>query len=67
MENDIVVLRSATSPLSSPLSATFATVPLPLIAANSVCLLLSAFILLMKLLPRREKAAIADAVTPGST
>ena len=37
----------------------------PLIAANGICLLLSTFILLMKLLPRDKKAAVADAVTPG--
>jgi len=37
----------------------------PLIAANGICLLLSAFILVMKLLPRDKKAAVADAVTPG--
>jgi MtN3 and saliva related transmembrane protein len=36
----------------------------PLIAANSICLLLSCFILVMKLLPRRGRDNIADAVTP---
>jgi MtN3 and saliva related transmembrane protein len=38
----------------------------PLIAANSICLLLSGFILLMKLLPRGKKDKIADAVTPDA-
>lgn len=36
----------------------------PLIASNSICLLLSGFILMMKLLPRRAKDKLADAVTP---
>ena len=36
----------------------------PLIAANGVCLLLSAFILAMTLLPRDKKDKVADAVTP---
>jgi MtN3 and saliva related transmembrane protein len=36
----------------------------PLIAANGICLVLSAFILAMKLLPRGKKDAVADAVTP---
>ena len=31
----------------------------PLIAANGICLILSAFILLMKLLPRRAKDEVA--------
>jgi MtN3 and saliva related transmembrane protein len=35
----------------------------PLIAANSICFLLSAFILTMKLLPRAKKEAVADAIT----
>jgi MtN3 and saliva related transmembrane protein len=34
----------------------------PLIASNSICLILSAFILTMKLLPQREKEKVADAV-----
>ncbi len=37
----------------------------PLIASNGLCFVLSAFILLMKLLPRAEKNAVADAVTPS--
>jgi len=32
----------------------------PLIASNSICLLLSAFILTMKLLPRRSRDAVSD-------
>ncbi len=36
----------------------------PLIVANSICLCLSAFILLMKLLPKSEKDKIADALDP---
>ena len=36
----------------------------PLIVTNGVCLLLSAFILTMKLLPRRRKEAIAEALDP---
>ncbi len=38
----------------------------PLIASNTICLLLSAFILLMKLLPRSKKNAVAKAVAPTS-
>lgn len=34
----------------------------PLIAANSICLVLSAFILTMKLLPQRDKDAVADKI-----
>jgi MtN3 and saliva related transmembrane protein len=37
----------------------------PLIASNSICLALSAFILTMKLLPQREKEEVADALEPG--
>lgn len=36
----------------------------PLIVTNAVCLGLSAFILVMKLLPPRQKAAVADAIAP---
>ena len=36
----------------------------PIIVTNSICLALSSFILLMKLLPRREKEAVADALDP---
>jgi MtN3 and saliva related transmembrane protein len=38
----------------------------PLIAANSICLLLSGFILLMKLLPASKKDAVARTVDPTS-
>lgn len=38
----------------------------PLIAANGVCLVLSAFILVMKLLPSEQKNKVADAVTPDA-
>jgi MtN3 and saliva related transmembrane protein len=38
----------------------------PLIVTNTVCLALSAFILAMKLLPRREKQAVAEALDPGA-
>ncbi|HEX2593342.1 MAG TPA: SemiSWEET transporter [Rhizomicrobium sp.] len=38
----------------------------PLIASNSICFLLSAFILLMKLLPQAEKEKVAEALEPGS-
>jgi MtN3 and saliva related transmembrane protein len=34
----------------------------PLVASNSLCFALSAFILLMKVLPQREKEAVADAI-----
>lgn len=34
----------------------------PLIATNAICLSLSAFILLMKLLPKRKREAVADAL-----
>ncbi len=36
----------------------------PLILSNSICLLLSGFILVMKLLPRRAKDKVADTLTP---
>ena len=36
----------------------------PLVASNSICFVLSAFILTMTLLPRAKKNAVADAVTP---
>ncbi len=36
----------------------------PLIVTNTICLGLSAFILMMKLLPRREKNRVADAIDP---
>ncbi len=36
----------------------------PLIASNAICLVLSAFILTMKLLPRRKKEQVADALDP---
>ena len=36
----------------------------PLIVTNGVCLALSAFILVMKLLPQARKEAVADALTP---
>jgi MtN3 and saliva related transmembrane protein len=35
----------------------------PLVASNSVCLFLSAFILIMKLLPQKRKEEVADALT----
>ncbi len=37
----------------------------PLIATNGICLIFSGFILMMKLLPPRKKAQIADALTPA--
>jgi MtN3 and saliva related transmembrane protein len=37
----------------------------PIIASNSICLILSAFILVMKLLPRAEKEKVADAIQPS--
>jgi MtN3 and saliva related transmembrane protein len=36
----------------------------PLIASNGISLLLSAFILLMKLLPRSQKEKVAEAIQP---
>jgi MtN3 and saliva related transmembrane protein len=36
----------------------------PLIVTNGICLILSAFILMMKLLPRRKKDAVAEALDP---
>jgi len=36
----------------------------PVVASNAICLILSAFILTMKLLPRREKEKVADAIDP---
>jgi MtN3 and saliva related transmembrane protein len=37
---------------------------LPLIVTNGICLLLSGFILAMKLLPRERREAVADALDP---
>ncbi len=37
----------------------------PLIFTNGVCLLLSGFILLMKMLPARKRNAVADAFDPS--
>jgi MtN3 and saliva related transmembrane protein len=36
----------------------------PIIITNGVCLILSAFILLMTVLPRAKKDAVADAIDP---
>ena len=36
----------------------------PLIATNTICLSLSGFILAMKLLPRRRRELVADALDP---
>lgn len=38
----------------------------PIIVTNSVCLLLAGFILAMKLLPRRAKNTVADALDPDA-
>jgi MtN3 and saliva related transmembrane protein len=38
----------------------------PLIVTNAICLALSAFILLMRILPQRKKEAVADLLDPGS-
>jgi MtN3 and saliva related transmembrane protein len=38
----------------------------PLVATNGVCLALSAFILVMTLLPRRRRDAVADAIDPAA-
>ncbi len=38
----------------------------PLIITNNVCLLLSAFILLMTLLPTAKKEEVADSIDPAS-
>ena len=35
----------------------------PLVASNGICLLLSAFILMMKLLPQRQKEEVADVLS----
>ena len=37
----------------------------PIIATNAICLIFSAFILIMKLLAPREKAMVAKALTPS--
>ncbi|SNS80022.1 MULTISPECIES: SemiSWEET family sugar transporter [unclassified Azospirillum] len=37
----------------------------PLIVTNFICLLLSAFILTMKLLPWRQRDAVADKIAPA--
>lgn len=36
----------------------------PITASNGICLVLSAFILMMKLLPQHEKEKVADTVDP---
>ena len=36
----------------------------PLIVANSICLIMSGFILMMKLLPPRQKNEVADTLDP---
>jgi MtN3 and saliva related transmembrane protein len=38
----------------------------PLIVANGICLVLSAFILLMKILPRRAKDEVAKSLSPDA-
>ena len=38
----------------------------PLIVTNSICFLLSGFILTMKILPRRQRDKVADALDPGA-
>lgn len=38
----------------------------PIIVTNSVCLLLAGFILVMKLLPRRTRNSVADALDPDA-
>lgn len=37
----------------------------PLIVTNGICLLLSAFILTMKIMPKEGKDAVADAIDPS--
>jgi len=39
---------------------------LPIIAPNTVCFLISVFILVMKLVPREAKNKIADAIDPAA-
>jgi MtN3 and saliva related transmembrane protein len=36
----------------------------PIVASNGICLIFSAFILMMKVLPRPEKEKLADALEP---
>ena len=38
----------------------------PLILTNGICLLLSAFILMMKLLPQHKKEAVAETLDPAA-
>ena len=38
----------------------------PLIATNGICLVLAAFILVMKILPASGKRAVADAIDPSA-
>jgi MtN3 and saliva related transmembrane protein len=37
----------------------------PIVASNGICLLLSAFILTMKLLPKPDKEKVTDALAPA--
>jgi MtN3 and saliva related transmembrane protein len=39
----------------------------PLVASNAICLALAGFILMMKLLPRRDREKVADALDPATT
>ena len=39
----------------------------PLVGSNSICLALSAFILLMKLLPQNQKEKVADTLAPDNS
>lgn len=39
----------------------------PLIVTNSICFLLSGFILVMKILPARQKNKVADALDPDAS
>jgi MtN3 and saliva related transmembrane protein len=38
----------------------------PLIVPNAICLVMAAFILMMKALPQRKKEKVADAIDPHS-
>jgi MtN3 and saliva related transmembrane protein len=38
----------------------------PIIVTNSICFSLSGFILVMKLLPKRKRHTVADALDPGA-
>jgi MtN3 and saliva related transmembrane protein len=65
---DISAAMYAVTVIGFALWLTFGTMlgQWPIVISNFVCLVLSAFILLMKLLPRRQKDTVADMLDPDT-